>query len=80
MNKKTQMIIGIVAVAGIGYWLLTKKKDKVFANLTAPLKNCEVYSGNVYIPLPHRLANGNIIVKSGGGTTVVCPPNQYLPQ
>ena len=41
------MIIGIVAVAGIGYWLLTKKKDKVFANLTAPLKNCEVYSGNV---------------------------------
>lgn len=33
MNKKTQMIIGVIAVAGISYWLLTKnKKDKVFAN------------------------------------------------
>jgi hypothetical protein len=33
MNKKTQMIIGIAAIAGVAYFLLNnKKKDKVFAN------------------------------------------------
>jgi hypothetical protein len=35
MNKKTQMIIGIAAVAGVAYFLLNKNKskDRVFANL-----------------------------------------------
>ena len=36
MNKKTQMWIGILAIAGGAYWLMTqKKKDRVFANLTS---------------------------------------------
>jgi len=40
MDKKTQMIIGIVAVAGVAYFLLNKntsKKEKVFANLRGPI-------------------------------------------
>mgnify|MGYP007070565120 CR=1 FL=1 len=37
MNKKTQMWIGILAIAGGAYWLMTqKKKDRVFANLKGP--------------------------------------------
>jgi len=41
MNKKTQMIIGIVAVAGVAAYLLlnkNKSKDRVFANLRGPGK------------------------------------------
>ena len=39
MNKKTQMIIGIAAVAGVAAYFLLKnnKKDKVFANLRGPI-------------------------------------------
>jgi hypothetical protein len=39
MNKKTQMIIGIVAVAGVAAYLLlknNKSKETVFANLRGP--------------------------------------------
>ena len=83
MNKKTQMIIGIVAVAGIGYWLLTKKKDKVFANLlaggskTAP--GCKVYGGSCNAPVGTILyswENGGgygIIVASNSTRCIVCP-------
>jgi len=39
-------------------------------------RGCEVYAGNVSVRVPFRLGNGDIVVKTGGGTTVVCPPNQ----
>lgn len=39
-------------------------------------RGCEIVAGNVSVPIPHRLDNGDVIVKTGGGTTVVCPPNQ----
>lgn len=52
MNKKTQMWIGILAIAGGAYWLMTqKKKDRVFANLrggfAAPPSppGCQIYEG-----------------------------------
>ena len=41
-----------------------------------PVKGCQVYQGNTSVTVPHRLANGDVIVKTGGGSTVVCPPNQ----
>ena len=51
MNKKTQMIIGVAAVAGVAYWLWTKnKKEKVFANAVSTGKRkdppaCTLYDG-----------------------------------
>lgn len=62
MNKKTQMIVGVIAVAGISYWLLTKnKKDKVFANAVGD---------NVFTPTP-------IPTKPPiqSQTPAICPPN-----
>jgi hypothetical protein len=50
--------------------------DDSYSNAIGKLKGCQVYSGNVSTPIPFRLDNGDIIVKTGGGTTVVCPPNQ----
>ena len=36
MNKKTQQIVGVVAILGLGYWAYTKYgKKKSFANLTS---------------------------------------------
>ena len=54
----------------VSYW------DNAFSNASGRRKNCEVYQGNVNVPVPLRLDNGDVIVKTGGGTTVVCPPNQ----
>jgi hypothetical protein len=36
MNKKTQQILGVLAIVGLGYWAYTKYgKKKSFANLTS---------------------------------------------
>lgn len=50
--------------------------DDAYNNAIGKLRGCQVYSGDVNTPIPHRLANGDVIVKTGGGSTVVCPPNQ----
>ena len=52
--------------------------EESFSNASGKrVKGCQVYKGDVNVPIPTRLANGDVIVKSGGGSTVVCPPNQY---
>jgi hypothetical protein len=83
MKKNT--IITIAVLGAVGYWIYSRNKAKKSLNPFArsssfagggKRKGCEVYAGNVSTPIPWRLDNGDIIVKTGGGTTVVCPPNQ----
>ena len=90
---KNKTILTILVLGAVGYWIYSRKKankslnpfaksssfagDDNFFNYTSGRKNCEVYAGNVSVPIPTRLANGDVIVKTGGGSTVVCPPNQY---
>ena len=56
--------------------------EESFHSFSAPnpdgkrVVGCQVYKGDVSVPIPTRLANGDVIVKTGGGSTVVCPPNQ----
>jgi hypothetical protein len=88
MNKKTQMIVGLVAVAGIGYWIWKSQKSKGFSNFTkntnstmGKTKGCRLVDGGVNIgPLPFRLGSGEYIISatytggpSGLGQTLVCP-------
>ena len=62
MNKKTQMILGVFAVGAVAYWLLNRRKDKIFANYTATTLGggfggaktpvgCKVYEGTVSAPI-----------------------------
>jgi hypothetical protein len=56
--------------------------EDTFVSFSAPnpdgkrVVGCQVYKGDVAVNIPHRLANGDVIVRTGGGSTVVCPPNQ----
>jgi hypothetical protein len=51
MNKQTKTIIGLAAVAGIGYYIYTQNKKKnPFANALGKEKVC--YTN---IPYPHRI-------------------------
>ena len=83
----TALILGAVA-----YYVYSRKKANKSLNpfskssnfvsfaqgnpTGTPVKGCQVYAGNVSVPISTRLANVDAIVKTGGGSTVVCPPNQ----
>jgi hypothetical protein len=89
VNKKTQMIIGIVAIAGIGYLLWKSgQKSQGFANAVGirgnstigKTKACRLVDGGVHLPLPFRLGSGEYIISSsytgglsGNGQTLICP-------
>ncbi len=109
MTKNTKTILGVVAVAGIGYYLYMQYKKKQgaknFANyvdddffnvggkLTGQRESglvqagtrsgesigaigCEIVQGNVgYAGM--SLSNNRIIVRTGNGTTLICPRGQY---
>jgi hypothetical protein len=51
MNKQTKTLLGLAAVAGIGYYAYTQyKKKKSFANAQGKLEKC--YTN---IPYPHQV-------------------------
>jgi hypothetical protein len=82
MNKKTQQIVGALAILGLGYWAYTKYgKKKSFANLTASAP-CRFYSGNVgYVG---QIITGwndghgqrGIVISQNNGQTLICPEGQ----
>lgn len=106
MTKNTKTILGVVAVAGIGYYLynqymknkgakknfvnyvdedfynvgggkVTGTKQTTLSNTGANIgaMGCEIVAGNVgYAGMP--LSNNRIIVRTGDGTTLVCPRGQ----
>lgn len=109
MTKNTKTILGVVAVAGIGYYLYNQWKNKKgssknFANyvdddffnvggkltgqkesgivqagtrsgLDIGASGCEIVDGNVgYAGM--ALSNNRIIVRTGNGTTLICPRGQ----
>lgn len=79
MNKKTQQIVGSLAILGLGYWAYTKYgKKKSFANLTATApQGCEFKSGNVSQSYVGKIVNGNqVIISTGNGQTLLCPIGQ----
>ena len=76
MNKKTQQIVGVVAILGLGYWAYTKYgKKKSFANFTAP-QGCGFVSGNVSQSLVGHIVGGKVVISTGNGQTLLCPPGQ----
>jgi len=73
MNKKTQQIVGVVAILGLGYWAYTKYgKKKSFANLTAKKKNCKTYNGNISSVFVGANVGGGTVQSTGNGTTTIC--------
>lgn len=76
MNKKTQMWIGVAALAGAAALLYTKNKN--FANASgtsrAPYdrKNCKVFQGNIGNNWIGREIDGYIVTETGNGTTKLC--------
>lgn len=106
MTKNTKTILGVVAIAGIGYYLYNqymknKGAKKNFVNyvdedfynvgggkvtgtkqttLSSSGANigamgCEIVQGNAgYVGMP--LSNNRIIVRTGNGTTLICPRGQ----
>jgi hypothetical protein len=82
MNKKTQMWIGVVALAGAAYFLYNKnKKEKVFANLrgggfSAPTPGCQIYEGSCNTGGTSGNASvGTIIQGWSGGTDGIIVAN-----
>ena len=83
MNKKTQMIIGIAAIAGVAYLLLkNKSKDKIFANLkgntiTGKNSKCKIYSGSCDAPVgtiiqDWKEGGQGIIVTNDSSHCIIC--------
>jgi hypothetical protein len=69
---------GLIAIDDIKDYNAPPENTFTFSNASGKrVKGCQIYKGDVNVPIPTRLANGDVIVKSGGGSTVVCPPNQY---
>jgi len=90
MNKKTQMIIGIAAIAGVAYLLLkNKSKDKIFANLkgntiTGKNSKCKIYSGRCDHPVGTIINNweaggAGIIVSNSSTQCIICDKNSVTP-
>jgi hypothetical protein len=88
MDKKTQMWIGVAAIAGVAYWLWNKntsKKEKVFANLRGGSTNkrkdppaCVVYDSScnaaVGTIITEWVGGGaGIIVANSSTRCIVCP-------
>ena len=90
MNKKTQMWIGVVAIAGVTFWLLNKdkSKDKVFSNASGRLSRraasapgCVIYEGSCNSgvgTIIHGWIGGTkgIIVANDSNHCIVCPVSQ----
>lgn len=73
MNKKTQTIIGVVAVAGLAYMLYKKsKKDKVFANAVGKASQRKAAP-----PIGPALWYGAPECSSGCSPYGYCKVNQY---
>jgi len=62
MNKKTKMLIGVGAIALVGYYFYNKSKNKSFANLTA---------GAYDLKCPCRTVKSTRDVQTTDGTTIV---------
>ena len=82
MTNKTKTIIGVVAVAGIGYYLYMQMKkkqgsnknfanyvDEDFFNMTSKKSGCKLYAGSVSSP------NGTVISQWEGGVRGVIVNN-----
>jgi len=81
MNKKTQLLVGVFAVGAVAYWLLNRRKDPIFANLTAAPQGCTFVQGNVNVPVGTTfdcsIGRGKCVITStGSGQTLVCPVGQ----
>ena len=73
MNKKTQTIVGVLAIAGLGYYFYMKNTKKpAFANLTSNKKNCKTFPGNIPTTFIGQNVGGGIVQSSGSGTTTLC--------
>ena len=86
MNKKTQILIGVAAVAGLAIWLANrnKKKDSIFANFAKSSSRaavgCKFYAGSCGHSVGTRITNWvdgggqqGIIVSSSSSQCLVCP-------
>ena len=74
MDKKTKTIVGVLAIAGLGYWfyMMKNKPKPAFANLTAKKKNCKTYSGDVSAMYVGTIVGGGTVTATGNGTTTIC--------
>lgn len=89
--KKNKLIIGLLVAGAVGFYIYKKNKNKNFFNFgeietsivqpgtrdgqSIGQKYCEVVSGNAGV-VGMALSNNRIIVRTGNGTTTICPRGQ----